>query len=475
MSHEFHLLDNFSEQASDRQLQVDIPRCHQYDELMTSPVAHYKLKLLLKGWLACQEETGYVYWQGLDSLAAPFLVLNFNNLPVAFNCLSAFINKYLHNFFLKDNSDTIQEYLAVFVLLLEFIDPELAFHLNELEFQPNYLPSPDASFPLFIGIAILIQLRPQLITAQFNDAILLFSDLPDICIDSVVASSLRFYHAVPSSCAHTYHTRTIHCVASLKSQLIALLNGASPQIAHCNHEAEKMLDRESEKELIEVAERSGKSILSFQISAKQTTHKKYLDQIKSITNQLNALNSTYHTNEASKQLISIVEEFTKLVNQVQGKKPAIKKSEQVYQADVSDPKALSEDTTFILLHLEKFFAGLLQILLTEHHGKPEKVSLVELDETAHDMKSFLNMFQQHEAQLAKQTKANYLTENHPTATVLQGVGIVNYWMLAQLIELLFCGSKKEAQCKNLDLKTKFSQKPSARSYNKLLSFSPNHL
>ncbi|KAH7698364.1 other/TBCK protein kinase [Aphelenchoides avenae] len=78
---EFLRLDITTEQASDRQLQVDIPRCHQYDELMTSPAAHYKLKHLLKAWLA-SEADHYVYWQGLDSLAAPFLVLHFNNLLV---------------------------------------------------------------------------------------------------------------------------------------------------------------------------------------------------------------------------------------------------------------------------------------------------------------------------------------------------------------------------------------------------------
>lgn len=76
---DFLRLDIASEQASDRQLQVDIPRCHQYDELMTSPAAHHKLKHLLKAWLA-SEADHYVYWQGLDSLAAPFLVLHFNNL-----------------------------------------------------------------------------------------------------------------------------------------------------------------------------------------------------------------------------------------------------------------------------------------------------------------------------------------------------------------------------------------------------------
>ena len=41
---------------------------------------------------------------GLDSLCAPFLRLHFNNEPLAYYCLSEFVRRYLHNFFLKDNS-----------------------------------------------------------------------------------------------------------------------------------------------------------------------------------------------------------------------------------------------------------------------------------------------------------------------------------------------------------------------------------
>ena len=84
---------------TDRQIDVDIPRCHQYDPLMASPAAHAKLRRLLKAWVRGQP--GLVYWQGLDSLAAPFLFLNFNDEPLAHACLTHFIGKYAANFFLK--------------------------------------------------------------------------------------------------------------------------------------------------------------------------------------------------------------------------------------------------------------------------------------------------------------------------------------------------------------------------------------
>ena len=59
------------------QIEVDVPRCHQYCELLSSPVGHLKLKRLLKAWVTAHPE--YVYWQGLDSLCAPFLYLHFND------------------------------------------------------------------------------------------------------------------------------------------------------------------------------------------------------------------------------------------------------------------------------------------------------------------------------------------------------------------------------------------------------------
>lgn len=125
---------------TDRQIDVDIPRCHQYDPLMASPSAHHKLKRVLKAWVLSQPNL--VYWQGLDSLCAPFLYLNFNNEALAYGCLKNFVNKYAANFFLKDNSAVIQEYLAVFNHLIAFNDAELADHFEEIEFRPDLYAIP---------------------------------------------------------------------------------------------------------------------------------------------------------------------------------------------------------------------------------------------------------------------------------------------------------------------------------------------
>ncbi|XP_069678323.1 TBC domain-containing protein kinase-like protein [Periplaneta americana] len=213
---------------TDRQIEVDIPRCHQYDELLSSCEGHRKFKRVLKAWVVSHPQ--YVYWQGLDSLCAPFLYLNFSNEAQAFACLSAFIPKYLHNFFLKDNSAVIQEYLAKFSHLIAFHDPALANHLAGISFIPELFAIPwfltmfshvfplhkifhlwdklllgDASFPLYVGLAILHQLRDTLLASGFNECILLFSDLPEIDMERCVTDSIELYCSTPRSVTYRQH------------------------------------------------------------------------------------------------------------------------------------------------------------------------------------------------------------------------------------------------------------------------------
>lgn len=44
------------------QIEVDIPRCHQYDELLSSPEGHAKFRRVLKAWVV--SHPNLVYWQG---------------------------------------------------------------------------------------------------------------------------------------------------------------------------------------------------------------------------------------------------------------------------------------------------------------------------------------------------------------------------------------------------------------------------
>jgi len=221
---EYERIDKVTGTTTDRQISVDIPRCHQYNELLASPQGHLKLTRILKTWLRKSEPLGYVYWQGLDSLAAPFVIVNFGNEARAFACFDQFIMKYLRGFFDRDNSPTIQEYLALFSHLLAFHDPDLFNHLDSLAFTPELYAIPwfltmfthvlplhktihvwdtllfgNETFPLCIGLGILMQLRSQLLEFSFNDCILIFSDLPEINIDVLVKDAISIFKATPRS------------------------------------------------------------------------------------------------------------------------------------------------------------------------------------------------------------------------------------------------------------------------------------
>ena len=222
-----HLLEDidFSKTLpSDKQIEVDIPRCHQYHTLLSSPTAHGVLRTVIRAWVISNPHL--VYWQGLDSLAAPFVCLHFNNPALAFSCLSQFIKQFLYNFFLSDNSAIIQEYLACFSQIIAFHDPELFYHLHQENFSPNLYAMPwfltmfahtfpmskiyhlwdtlilqGPSFPLFIGAAILKLLRNQLLSVDFDGAILLFSDIPEVEVEAIKTVSLQLFHVTPPSCA----------------------------------------------------------------------------------------------------------------------------------------------------------------------------------------------------------------------------------------------------------------------------------
>lgn len=214
-------IDKTTPLATDRQISVDIPRCHQYNELMASPQGHQKLARILKTWLN-HNLAEYVYWQGLDSLAAPFLLLNFDNEAMAFACFNAFVDKYLRGFFKKDNQLIVQQYLTMFSELLSYHDSSLATHLERLGFLPNLYAIPwfltmfthvlplhkifhvwdclllgDEKFPLCIGLAILNQLREELMGYSFNDCIVAFSDLPEIDIEQCIRDASHFYNSTP--------------------------------------------------------------------------------------------------------------------------------------------------------------------------------------------------------------------------------------------------------------------------------------
>lgn len=63
----------------------------------------------------------------------------------------------------------------------------------------------DNSYPLFIGISILRQLKSTLLASGFNECILLFSDLPDIVMETCVIDSQEMYVSTPKSICYRKH------------------------------------------------------------------------------------------------------------------------------------------------------------------------------------------------------------------------------------------------------------------------------
>lgn len=217
----YQSIDKSAPVGTERQINVDIPRCHQYNDLMASPQGHQKLARVLKAWLN-HNSSDYVYWQGLDSLVAPFLLLNFDNEAMAFACFNAFVDKYLRGMFQKENQLIVQQYLTMFSELLSYHDASLASHLEKLGFLPNLYAIPwfltmfthvlplhkilhiwdclmlgDEKFPLCIGLAILNQLRDDLMGFSFNDCLGMFSDLPEIDIEKCIRDANHFYSMTP--------------------------------------------------------------------------------------------------------------------------------------------------------------------------------------------------------------------------------------------------------------------------------------
>ncbi|RKP35070.1 rab-GTPase-TBC domain-containing protein, partial [Dimargaris cristalligena] len=178
-------VDKESPGASDKQIDVDIPRCHQYHNLLGSSEGHVKMRRVLKAWLRAHPHL--VYWQGLDSVMIG--------------------------------------YFAVFQHLLTFHDPELSVHLTKTDFTPQLYAMPwfltmfthvfpldktyliwdkflvaPRSFPHFFGLAILRQARPMLLSSGFNEHITMFTNgLPSIDIEACIQSAYQLCQITPPS------------------------------------------------------------------------------------------------------------------------------------------------------------------------------------------------------------------------------------------------------------------------------------
>ena len=82
------------------------------------------------------------YWQSVDTLCAPLVVLYGDDEVSALATLEAMINKYLRHVFAPDNAHELQKRLLHCRHLLAFHDPALASHLGEQGVTPDLYAIP---------------------------------------------------------------------------------------------------------------------------------------------------------------------------------------------------------------------------------------------------------------------------------------------------------------------------------------------
>lgn len=210
---------------ADQQIALDIPRCHQYDELLASANGQAQLKRVIKSFLITHKEN--TYWQGLDSVAAPFVRLNFDDEALAFGCYEAFFEKYLYAFCRSDSDTEMYKYNAIFRQLLCYHSPDLGWFMTEnhesvlqqfsvknfLTMFSHVLPinliyhlwdsiiASDSTFPLFIGVAFLLQMEADHGISQRPDEEVwsMITDAPEMQVGWAFPRAVLFFRDVLSS------------------------------------------------------------------------------------------------------------------------------------------------------------------------------------------------------------------------------------------------------------------------------------
>ena len=132
-----HFIDEtrYQPNCNDRQIAVDIPRCHQYNADLSSVDGHAKLARILKAWL--RRNQNITYWQGADSVAAALLAASFDDELLVLSSLHQLTQHYIPHFFVVAGVGTMDQRLVTFTHLLRYHDPLLATHLEAIDCRPD--------------------------------------------------------------------------------------------------------------------------------------------------------------------------------------------------------------------------------------------------------------------------------------------------------------------------------------------------
>lgn len=201
-------------------LEADVPRTRAENELFRQSDVRNYIRIILQTF--CLDHC-IQYKQGMNEVIAPLMALvhqqssspsssssSSSSQPqqhrLTYCLLKAILFRYLERFFCVDDSSFLFKAFSMFHLLLLYFDPQLANHLNNSDFTPEFyspqwfltlyaraLPLPqvlrlwdmliavdDPSFTFFIGLCMLRRQREALLQGDTSN------------IPEVLANSVRF-------------------------------------------------------------------------------------------------------------------------------------------------------------------------------------------------------------------------------------------------------------------------------------------
>lgn len=171
------------------------------------------------------------YKQGMNEILAPFIYLNpleQSSTKRAFCMFEAFLFRYLERFFCVDDSSYLYKAFRLFHLLLIYHDPQLALHLEDLEWSPElYAPSwfltlysrqlpldlvlrlwdmiitvDDPAFTFFIGLCLIRRTKSSLLLCEQDTIPEILNNMTfssDTDIYEVLQEALSLYRITPRS------------------------------------------------------------------------------------------------------------------------------------------------------------------------------------------------------------------------------------------------------------------------------------
>ena len=138
--------------------------------------------------------------------------------------MSKFIQRFCGGFFVLDNSKLMREHMLTLRYLLSFHDPQLAHHLHVIGLGPEFyaiswfmtlfahvFPLPKIYylwdhlltcadyFYMYTALSVLTQLRDQLLVCDFTSAMVLFSELGDVNVETCILDSIKWSKITPPS------------------------------------------------------------------------------------------------------------------------------------------------------------------------------------------------------------------------------------------------------------------------------------